>query len=168
MRHSKPSGFSNVSFILLIMSFLLVESRAANVILSWDANTEADLAGYKVYYGTSSRVYGSPIVLGLQTSYTVQGLTPGTYFFSVKAYDTSGNDSGFSNEVSTNISQVPPGTGCDVNGDGSINVVDLQLVTNAVLSGSSTSSCDINRDGNVNALDVQVLSNVILGVGVCP
>ena len=86
----------------------------------------------------------------------------------MKAYDTSGNESGFSNEVSTTIPQVPPATGCDVNSDGSINAVDLQLVTNTILAGTNTSNCDINRDGGVNALDVQVLSNVILGVGVCP
>ena len=168
MRYSKLKCFSVIVCILLILGLLVVDSKAANVILSWDANTEADLAGYKVYFGTSSRNYGSPIAVGIQTTYTVQGLAPGTYFFGVKAYDTSGNESGFSNEFSANISQVPPGTGCDVNSDGSINVVDLQLVTNAILSGTNASNCDINRDGNVNALDVQVLSNVILGVGVCP
>ena len=62
----------------------------------------------------------------------------------------------------------PSGNGCDVNGDGTTNAVDLQAVINAILSASSSASYDINRDGVVNVLDLQLLSNVILGVGVCP
>jgi phosphodiesterase/alkaline phosphatase D-like protein len=77
---------------------------AANVSLAWNANTESDLAGYKIYWGTASRTYGTPVTLGLVTTYTVTGLTPGTtYFFAATAYDTAGNNSGYSNEVSTTI-----------------------------------------------------------------
>jgi hypothetical protein len=68
--------------------------------LSWDANTETDLAGYKVYWGNSSRAYGTPVTLGKVTTYEVSGLvTPGVYFFAVTAINTGGQESGFSNEV---------------------------------------------------------------------
>ncbi len=71
------------------------------VVLTWDANTEADLAGYRVYYGTSSRNYTQVIDVGKVTSYTLNQLQENQpYFFAVTAYDTAGNESGYSNEVS--------------------------------------------------------------------
>lgn len=72
--------------------------------LSWNPNTEPDLAGYKVYYGTTSRSYTTSIDVGNQTTYTVTGLGFGTYYFAVTAYDISGNESGYSNEASKTFS----------------------------------------------------------------
>ena len=62
------------------------------------------MAGYRIYYGTSSKSYaqakGAGIVAGNVTSKTVTGLTSGmTYYFSVTAYDSAGNESGYSSEV---------------------------------------------------------------------
>jgi len=81
---------------------------AGDAILTWDPNTEPDLTGYKVYFGTAPGTYGTPIVLGNQTTYTVSGLGYGTYYFTVAAYDTSGNQSGFSNVVSKTFSDTTP------------------------------------------------------------
>ena len=76
-------------------------SFAAQVRIAWDPNTEPDLAGYEVFYGTTSQNYGTPINVGNVTSHTITGLTIGqTYFLAVRAYDSSNNQSGFSNEVS--------------------------------------------------------------------
>ena len=74
--------------------------------LMWNANTDPDLAGYKVYRATASGAYGAPIATlqGNVTNYVAAGLQVGTtYFFSVTAYDTAGNDSMRSNEVSRSI-----------------------------------------------------------------
>ena len=69
--------------------------------VSWNANTEPDLAGYRLYYGTASGVYTAFVNTGLTAAYTVTALTHGTrYFFAVIAYDTTGNVSTFSAEVS--------------------------------------------------------------------
>lgn len=87
--------------ILFILSLILFQpALAAPIKLAWDPNTEPDLAGYKVYYGAASRVYGSSINVGNVTTYTVTGLIPGkTYFFAVTAYNTSNLESNYSNEV---------------------------------------------------------------------
>lgn len=86
---------------------------ALDVVLAWDPVSEPDLAGYRVYYGTSSRQYSAHITIGTQTTYTVTGLAAGPiYYFAVTAYSAT-DESGFSNEVSTAISTspVPPSGG---------------------------------------------------------
>ena len=78
-----------------------------NVTLTWAANAEPDLAGYKIYVGTNSGTYGfpgSPFAAGKVTSYTVAGLPKGqTYVFAISAYDNAGNESPLSAEVSKSL-----------------------------------------------------------------
>ena len=57
--------------------------------LSWSANPEADLAGYKVHYSTTGYPYTSTVDVGNVTSFVLSGLPTGPYFVSVTAYDTS-------------------------------------------------------------------------------
>jgi fibronectin type 3 domain-containing protein len=71
--------------------------------LEWNANTEPDLAGYKIYSATSSGAYGAAIATAAAnaTSYDATGLQPGvTYFFVITAFDAAGNESARSDEVS--------------------------------------------------------------------
>jgi hypothetical protein len=153
---------------LAILLFLLCtgpQLMAADVSLAWDASVTPEVTGYKVYYGNSSGVYGTPITIGNQTSYTVTGLTAGTYYFAVTAFDASGNESDFSNEVSKIIGS--SGQSCDLNGDRGVNVLDLQLLANVIL-GITTGNYDLNGDGRVDVLDLQILNNVILGLQSCP
>jgi fibronectin type 3 domain-containing protein len=78
-----------------------VANLIGEVTLAWDANTEADLAGYRVYVGTTAGVYVSNVDVGNVTTYTVTGLSVGqTYFFAVTAYNDGAAESGYSNEVS--------------------------------------------------------------------
>ena len=79
-------------------------SSGSTATLTWQPTTSTDLSGYKVYMGTASGVYNSPVTVGNVTSHTVSSLGVGsTYYFAVTSYDTSGNESGFSNEVSKSI-----------------------------------------------------------------
>lgn len=98
--------------ILLLLSAVEVHA-AGRAGLTWDQNTEADLAGYKVYMGTSSGQYGPPVDVGLTATpqaprHVIEPLSDGAYFFAVTAYDQSGNESGFSNEVTRTIDSTPP------------------------------------------------------------
>jgi len=91
------------SYLLIAFTFIFFSSPAfaAQIKLAWDPNTEPYLAGYKMYYGTASRSYGTPIDVGKVTQYTLTGLTAGkTYFVAVTAYGFSNNESGKSNQVS--------------------------------------------------------------------
>ena len=80
--------------------------KTANATVSWNANTEADLAGYRIYVGTKSGSYGvvGPFEVTNGTSFTVPNLPLGaTYFFAVSAFDKSGNESAKSAEVSKSL-----------------------------------------------------------------
>jgi len=85
--------------------------------LEWDANTEANLAGYKIFYDTDGS--GPPYEgAGLQEGdspidvknvnefwFNSIDLKAKNYWFAVIAYSVEGFESGYSNEVNT----VPPG-----------------------------------------------------------
>ena len=50
----------------------------------------------------------------------------------------------------------------DINADGSINVLDVVILANAVLTGEDLAAGDINSDGVNNVLDIVGLVNIIL------
>jgi fibronectin type 3 domain-containing protein len=91
------------------------------VTVSWNANTETDLAGYNVYRGTSSPVSTTGMPLNGATpltsnSYTDNGLTNGaTYYYAVTAVDSSSNQSSASNEASA-TPQASAGAALQFNG----------------------------------------------------
>lgn len=85
-------------------------SGTGTAALSWDVvttnadasplPTPSDLAGYRIYYGTASGTYGTPVSVGsTATAHTVTGLASGTWYFVVSAFDDSGNESALSDEV---------------------------------------------------------------------
>jgi len=108
-----PAG----GFSLLFPVFLSNAACAAEVTLAWDANTESNLVGYKLYYeseidielygGTDANEGDSPITISLLSlrdpdspMYTISGLEEGTfYYFALTAFDIDGMESDFSEEV---------------------------------------------------------------------
>ena len=71
------------------------------VLLSWTANTETNLAGYKIYCGTNSRLYDRIEDVGNVTCAAISNLQDCvTHYFAATAYDTEGVESDFSQEVS--------------------------------------------------------------------
>jgi len=77
------------------------------VALSWVAPTEnvdgtalTDLAGYRIYYGSTSRSYSDMVQVGdpAATSHTLN-LASGDYYIAMTALDAEGNESSYSNEV---------------------------------------------------------------------
>ena len=77
--------------------------------LIWNANPEPELAGYKVYYGTTSRVYTQSVDIGNQTTAALTNLSVGvTYFSVVTAYDAQRLESPPSVEISFTPVALPP------------------------------------------------------------
>jgi hypothetical protein len=78
------------------------------VTLAWDSVTAPNLSGYRIYYGTAPGVYlqprGQGVNVGNVKTYTITGLSRGIrYYFTATAYDSSNNESVFSNEVFKDI-----------------------------------------------------------------
>ena len=87
-----------------MLPLLSGEARAEQVSLTWDANPESDLGGYKLYYGTASQAYSDVINVGKDTQVTLNNLSQGvTYFFAVTAYDLQGAESDYSNEIDKTV-----------------------------------------------------------------
>ena len=100
-------------FLLVALTSVLllfpVGTYAAEVDLAWDANSETDLAGYNIYYGTASRNYTHRINVGDTTEHTVKDLDDGgTYYFAATAYDRDGNESAYSEELVQTFSYDKP------------------------------------------------------------
>jgi len=75
---------------------------AHDIEFEWDPNTETDLAGYRLYQSNTSGQYGSTPVAEIahpSTGKALTNLVDGQYFWVVTAFDMSGNESAYSNEV---------------------------------------------------------------------
>lgn len=98
------SGASNSPQQIPVSLTLSQPTTTGSAALSWAANTEPDLAGYKIYIGTQSQLYNPPITLGTVTTYTATNLASGiVYYFCVSAFNSAGNESLCSAEVSKPI-----------------------------------------------------------------
>jgi hypothetical protein len=98
------SSGERILLVLLFTVLFPVIASASSLRITWNANTETDLAGYKVYYGTQSGTYGTPIVLGKVTSYDLPNVATGkTYFVALTAYNSSGSESPRSTEMSAYV-----------------------------------------------------------------
>jgi hypothetical protein len=99
---------------LLLMLILLFSSVAwaTTIQLEWDANTEQNLVGYRIYQSLESGVYSfdtpiEDISAGTETvTFTVT--EKGRVFWVATAYDNQGLESGPSNEVSAFCNRTKP------------------------------------------------------------
>lgn len=74
---------------------------AGSVTLAWDASPSAEVAGYKIYSGLSSRIYNQNFDTGNVLQFGLQNTVPKiTYFFAATAYTAQGLESDYSDEIS--------------------------------------------------------------------
>jgi hypothetical protein len=88
-------------------------ANSDGTVLSWTPPTEntdgtslTNLAGYRIAYGTSASALTHTVQVSNPsvTRYSIENLSPGTYYFSVRAYTSNGTESANSN-VSSKVVQ---------------------------------------------------------------
>jgi hypothetical protein len=158
-----------LAFSACFLLLLPPVTEAAQVSLAWNPSASINVAGYRVYYGTASRSYQFTNDAGNSTTTTISNLQEGTpYYFSVTAYDPTGVESSYSNEVAYN-----PGPICtysvtpssqsagSAGGAGTVNVSSQSGCTWAAVSnvswvvitsnGGGTGSGPVNYSVSANA-----------------
>ena len=92
------------AIFLFALTTMFSVPYGASVTLAWDPNTEPDIAGYKLYYGSPVGTYSEVVNVGNTTNTTVDTLVSGnTYAFYVTCYNTSGLESEPSNVVEYSV-----------------------------------------------------------------
>ncbi|WP_447964970.1 Ig-like domain-containing protein [Nitrospira sp. Ecomares 2.1] len=129
--HASPKKI--LSFFILLIAIITVipcpPVFSADVSVTWNKNTESDLAGYKIYKRTlPSQDFGQPLFSGMPTnpsspSTTVSGLSAGTtYGFIATAFDNAGNESAPSTER-----QISVPTGTSPSPSSTLNISNLAV-----------------------------------------
>jgi hypothetical protein len=190
------AGFTLYLIVILHSPVLF----AGGITLYWyppvtnvDGTPLKDLSGFNIYYGNTSGNYIKEINVGNKTTYPLSNLTAGnTYYVVVTAYDISGNESGYSNEISKTI-QSPDTTSiyyyCDNDNDGYIDAAidgsctgtgcepaecrttpgnDCDDNAPNIHVGADDSRCDgIDNDCDGTADEHYVSKTTQCGIGVC-
>lgn len=146
---SQKGSWRAFALMLLFMASAL-PAEAGSVWLMWDSNSEQDLKGYVVLWGTASGSYTGLIDVGARTSASVPNLKEGArYYFAVRAYNESGLISAPSGEVSAVVSD-------DANNNGLPDSWERQYGLDSLeTTSTSMRNADPDRDGVPNHLEYQ-------------
>ena len=142
---------TKIVFLIVLINLFTQFAYASGVMVSWVESSASNVAGYLVYYGTASHKYTSDVNAGTFTSVAIDGLTAGvTYYFAVTAYDNSGNQSAYSQEVQVTISAavtVNTGSGSGSSSSSSSGSISSSGSSSNSSSGSSSSSATESGSG---------------------
>ena len=98
--------------LILALGVTAKESFSGTATLSWtpvkrdtSGKAMANIAGFKIHYGTSPKAMNTVVVLKNpnQTTYVIKDLHPGTWYFAVGAYTTNGTEGTLSKVTSKTI-----------------------------------------------------------------
>ncbi|HMN43541.1 MAG TPA: putative Ig domain-containing protein [Povalibacter sp.] len=105
-------GDGKASTALPAFSIAVNQAATKSATLSWaaptqntDGTTLTNLAGFRIYYGTSASALNQTIQVANPSvsTYVLDGLTPTTYYFAVRAYTSAGTESANSNVASKTL-----------------------------------------------------------------
>lgn len=124
-----------ILFFLVCFSVGILQSAT----LRWDANKEPDLSGYMVYCGSESGIYDYLVDVGNTNSWPIPPEI-GRYYMVITAYDSTGNESGFSQEVFwAEISVIPNPfyNGIEIQAEGTMYISNIlgQRIMKLEISG---------------------------------
>lgn len=97
----------------MVMGASVAQAATTTVNLAWDAVPDPGLAGYRIYQGTNCTAITLPAtpvktVTAPTTTTSITGLADGAYAWKATAFDSAGNESGFSNCVTFQADTIAP------------------------------------------------------------
>jgi len=86
--------------LVILLNASLAAAGESSLSIAWSRNTEPDLLGYRLHFGTRPGTYTASRDVGNVTAFTLTGLNSDTtYYLALTALDVWGNESTYSNEV---------------------------------------------------------------------
>ena len=139
-------------------------STSASFTVSWSGSDSAGagIATYDVYSASDFGPYTAWQSATTATAATFSGAAGHSYSFYSMATDNVGHRQQTAGTVQTTTVSGSSSGLCNVTGDNSTSVADVQLMINEAL-GVKKASNDLNGDGVVNVLDVQIVIAAALG-----
>jgi hypothetical protein len=133
------ASLAGVSALLMLLVFSVSAAFAqTTVTASWDRNPDAQTAGYRLYYGTTSGSYQWSVDVGNQVSAPLS-LTPGQYYFAVRGYTGAYEYGPSSSEVIFTVGQVGAPT--------AQITATLQNPTTALVTWQTTNAASVTING---------------------
>lgn len=144
-----------LAFYLLWPTFAVAAVQDCTI--AWTARTEADLAGYRISWGTASGTYTSFANVGLVTTTTCAAVgiaTANTYYLIVRAFDTSGQLAANSNQATFTLATVaaPPTTPTITSFSPSSGIVGTSVTISGTNFSSTLASNTVKFNGTTASL----------------
>ena len=151
-KHAAVSLMSIFRFVFTILTFGLFVSATSATQIVWDPSSDSTVTGYVVHVGSSSGVYTTNINVGPATSYVLPPQAAGTTsYFAVTAYNATGAESPYSNEVSYSVPAVASPPVAAFSASVTAGLAPLALNFTSASTGSITSYAWTFGDGTSSA-----------------
>ena len=151
-----------LSFILALGAILFAQQAyaAAQATVAWNPDS-AQVAGYDVYYGTSSGNYSTTLNAGNTTSATLPNLSAQTYYIALTAYDSNNVQSSYSPELVVNSLTASAGSGGAISPSGTFFQSQGASQTFTITPSGGYRTANVLVDGtSVGAVSSYTFSNI--------
>lgn len=125
-------------FLGSLLPFLFATANAASVTLGWNANSETNITGYRLHYGTAGAPFSVKVDVAA-VSATITNLKEGvTYTFAVTAINTDRFESDFSTPISYTVGSsqvIPPAVLANISSRTQVGAGDDVLIGGFIIDG---------------------------------
>ena len=163
LRTSYSLGLSFILALVFVSMLFAQQAHAqatAQATVAWNADT-GQVAGYDVYYGSSSGKYTTTLNAGNTTSATLTNLSAQTYYIAVTAYNSSNTQSGYSPELVVDSLTASAGSGGTISPSGTFFQTQGGSQTFTISPSSGYTTASVLVDGtSVGAVSSYTFSNI--------
>jgi hypothetical protein len=137
-----------LALAMFLLLPVLAHAGTMSPMLGWTASSSTSVTGYKLYYGTASGTYGTPIDAGKNLTQTISGLSDAAnaYYFAATAYNAT-QESAKSTELVAYTLKASAGTNGTINPSGSFLTEANSTTVFSIIPASGYSVGVVTVDG---------------------